>query len=211
MPSNKSHNSLLPQVIVYDVYNSPIGEILILGNKNCITSVIFANQSNIGEYIKSNNFMKVETGKNSSANDESQFVKRGVNFLKRYFSISENGYFPYWKIINVNNRILHVELIEQPGRDNMNISFDINSFTEKEIAVYIKLMGVPFGESVSYKVLSELMGIPGGARFAGNTMAKNKFPIFIPCHRVIKSNGDIGGYSAGIENKKYLLGFEGLM
>lgn len=67
---------------------------------------------------------------------------------------------------------------------------------------------VPFGKLISYKELSELSNIKNGARFIGNVMSKNNLPIFVPCHRVIKSNGEIGGYSTSIDIKLKLINFE---
>ena len=85
---------------------------------------------------------------------------------------------------------------------------DLSCFSEKEKEVYNELINIQFGETISYKKLSELAGIKNGARFVGNTMARNFFPIFIPCHRVINSNGIIGSYSAGKKIKKFLLQHE---
>jgi methylated-DNA-[protein]-cysteine S-methyltransferase len=50
--------------------------------------------------------------------------------------------------------------------------------------------------------------VPGGGRFVGNAMAKNMFPVFIPCHRVIKSDGAMGYYSGGVHIKEFLLAHE---
>jgi O-6-methylguanine DNA methyltransferase len=64
------------------------------------------------------------------------------------------------------------------------------------------------GTTVSYGELASMSGIPGGARFIGNCMAKNRFPVLIPCHRVIKSDGSIGNFSGGVEVKEFLLDHE---
>ncbi len=85
---------------------------------------------------------------------------------------------------------------------------DVSSFTKKEIKVYNTLKRVSFGKTVSYKELSTMSGITNGARFIGNAMAKNLFPIIIPCHRVIKSDGGIGNYGGGIKTKTFLLEHE---
>lgn len=90
-------------------------------------------------------------------------------------------------------------------------ALDLGIFTVKESRVYKELIKVPFGKIISYEMLSERSGIPHGARFVGNAMAKNIFPVLIPCHRVIKSNGDIGNYSSGTDIKKFLLHHEGFI
>ena len=61
------------------------------------------------------------------------------------------------------------------------------------------------GETRSYKWVAEKIGRPKAARAVGNALNKNKYPIVIPCHRVIKKSGELGGYGGGIKNKKILL------
>jgi methylated-DNA-[protein]-cysteine S-methyltransferase len=87
-------------------------------------------------------------------------------------------------------------------------NLDLTPFTEKEKTVYNELQKIKFGKTISYKELSEKAGIKNGARFAGNTMARNYFPLFIPCHRVVNSNGTVGNFSAGVETKRFLLQHE---
>ena len=55
---------------------------------------------------------------------------------------------------------------------------------------------IKFGQTISYSGLAKRIGRAGSARAIGNTLAKNPLPLIIPCHRVIKSNGEIGGFSA---------------
>ncbi len=74
--------------------------------------------------------------------------------------------------------------------------------------VHTLLDNVRFGSTISYKDLSKLSGIKNGARFVGNVMSKNNLPIFIPCHRVIKSDGKIGDYSGSTDIKMQLINFE---
>lgn len=87
-------------------------------------------------------------------------------------------------------------------------AFDMGAFTVKEISLYEVLKKVPFGQTVTYGELAAMAGFTGGARFAGNTMAKNLFPVIIPCHRVIKADGTTGNYSSGKGVKRYLLQHE---
>jgi len=70
---------------------------------------------------------------------------------------------------------------------------------------------IGFGQTVSYGRLAEMAGKPGAARAVGMVMAKNPLPLIIPCHRVICSNGSLGGFSAsgGVNLKKRLLKLEG--
>ncbi len=67
---------------------------------------------------------------------------------------------------------------------------------------------IPFGKTLSYQKLATLCGVPNGARAIGNACGKNPFPFFVPCHRVIHSNGNLGGFAVDIEIKRRLLAFE---
>ena len=79
-----------------------------------------------------------------------------------------------------------------------------------EEKIYKKLLTVPHGKITTYKQLSKSVGLENGQRLVGQIMKKNPFPVIIPCHRVIKSNGDIGGYLFGIDIKKNMLRKEGI-
>ena len=79
--------------------------------------------------------------------------------------------------------------------------------TEFQIRVWNELKKIPKGETRTYKEIAELIGKPTAARAVANACGKNPYPITIPCHRVIRSDGGLGGYSGegGIEKKKLLL------
>lgn len=69
---------------------------------------------------------------------------------------------------------------------------------------------VPKGEQVSYQGLAELCGRAKAARAVGRVMAKNPWPLLIPCHRVLGKGGKLGGFSSGLELKRFLLDLEGI-
>ena len=79
--------------------------------------------------------------------------------------------------------------------------------TKFQIKVWEEIKKIPKGETRSYKEIATLIGKPNSARAVANACGRNPYPITIPCHRVIKSNGDLGGYSAagGVRKKKLLL------
>ncbi len=78
--------------------------------------------------------------------------------------------------------------------------------------VYNALCKVPAGKTITYAELARRAGSPGAARAVGTAMAKNPFPVVIPCHRVVAGNGKLGGYSGrgGVATKKALLALEGV-
>lgn len=65
------------------------------------------------------------------------------------------------------------------------------------------------GETISYGQLAAAVGHPGAARAVGSVMANNPIPIVIPCHRVLASDGTLGGYGGGLDMKRGLLEIEG--
>jgi len=73
--------------------------------------------------------------------------------------------------------------------------------TEFQKKVWNEIMKIPRGEIKTYKQIAELIGNPRSYRAVANACGKNPHPIVIPCHRVIRSDGRIGGYS-GIGGKK---------
>jgi len=68
---------------------------------------------------------------------------------------------------------------------------------------------VPFGRTISYGGLAGLAGSPGAARAVGQVMARNPWPLIVPCHRVVGSDGKLTGFGPGLAMKEYLLRLEG--
>jgi methylated-DNA-[protein]-cysteine S-methyltransferase len=70
---------------------------------------------------------------------------------------------------------------------------------------------VPYGQTVSYKELAERTGNPKASRAVGSAMATNPIPIVVPCHRVLRTGGALGGYGGGLDTKVWLLRHEGAL
>lgn len=79
-----------------------------------------------------------------------------------------------------------------------------------EHRVYEKLLKVPKGKVTTYSELAKAVGLKNGQRAIGRIMSKNPFPVIVPCHRVILSNGKIGGYAWGENVKTNMLSKEGI-
>lgn len=82
--------------------------------------------------------------------------------------------------------------------------------TSFEKAVWDELLKIPFGETRSYREIAMAVGKPTASRAVGNAVGKNPLLILVPCHRVITSDGRLGGFSAGLENKILLHRIEGI-
>ena len=79
--------------------------------------------------------------------------------------------------------------------------------TEFEVKVWKEISKIPYGETRTYKDLAIAIGKPDSARAVANACGKNPSPPIIPCHRVIRTDGKLGGYSGkgGIKTKKKIL------
>jgi O-6-methylguanine DNA methyltransferase len=89
-----------------------------------------------------------------------------------------------------------------------DIELDVSWATPFHLAVTDVLRTIPYGETVTYGELAALAGHPNAQRAAGTFCARNRFPLFVPCHRVVSAEG-LGSYgSLGIEYKRRLLELE---
>lgn len=71
--------------------------------------------------------------------------------------------------------------------------------------------GVPYGTVVGYGELAARVGRPEGAQAVGAAMGANPLPVVVPCHRVVESDGGLGGFGGGLETKRQLLALEGVL
>jgi O-6-methylguanine DNA methyltransferase len=95
------------------------------------------------------------------------------------------------------------------GRD-AGLRFDLRGLSEFEQAVLTKALEIPPGEVRPYSWIAREIGHPEAVRATGSVLAKNPVPVLIPCHRVVRSDGQIGNYSlGGARNKRVLLESEG--
>jgi len=87
---------------------------------------------------------------------------------------------------------------------------DFTRCSEIQKEVLLADYKIPRGWVSTYKRIANHIGVINGARVVGNSLAKNPFPIIIPCHRAIKTSGKLGGYQGGIKMKRTLLELEGI-
>jgi methylated-DNA-[protein]-cysteine S-methyltransferase len=90
-----------------------------------------------------------------------------------------------------------------------SVPFELEG-TEFQCRVWAELCKIPFGELSTYAAIAEALGQPKATRAVGAANGKNPLPVFIPCHRVIASDGTLAGYSGGVETKRLLLKREGI-
>lgn len=102
-----------------------------------------------------------------------------------------------------------IRAVETPG-DFAHIPLDVKGTAFQE-AVWRELRRIPAGETRSYAELAAAAGNPGAVRAAGSANGANNVAVLIPCHRVIRSDGSLGGYAYGLEVKRALLQREGAL
>jgi methylated-DNA-[protein]-cysteine S-methyltransferase len=91
-----------------------------------------------------------------------------------------------------------------------SVPLDPDSGTSFQRRVWEELARIPYGKTRSYVDIARRVDCPRGSRAVGLANKNNPIPILIPCHRVIKADGKLGGYNSGIEIKKSLLELEGV-
>ncbi|WP_031190558.1 MULTISPECIES: methylated-DNA--[protein]-cysteine S-methyltransferase [Streptomyces] len=87
-----------------------------------------------------------------------------------------------------------------------SLSAGFNERVLRELAAH-----VPYGTVVGYQDLADRVGEPGAARAVGAAMGSNPLPVVVPCHRVVASDGGIGGFGGGLDTKRHLLALEGVL
>jgi methylated-DNA-[protein]-cysteine S-methyltransferase len=87
---------------------------------------------------------------------------------------------------------------------------DLGQCSDFQRRVLLAEHRIPRGWVSSYGGIAKHLGVPGGARAVGQALARNPFPIVIPCHRAIRSDGRLGGFQGGLEMKRALLELEGV-
>lgn len=110
------------------------------------------------------------------------------------------------------------QIVHQPGRfadtcrhmfapDSATCDLDMHG-SVFQMEVWSELRRIPIGETVSYQELAQRLGWPRAARAVANAVAKNRIAFLVPCHRVIRADGAIGGYRWGPDRKAALLAWE---
>ncbi len=95
-------------------------------------------------------------------------------------------------------------------RREFSVPLDPDGGTGFQRSVWEELTRIPYGETRSYGDIASSVGNPRAARAVGLANKSNNIPILIPCHRVIRGNGGLGGYGSGIHIKRKLLALEGI-
>jgi methylated-DNA-[protein]-cysteine S-methyltransferase len=96
-------------------------------------------------------------------------------------------------------------------RQQFEVPLDLTWAPPFQLGVLRALQNVPFGATASYGQLAAAAGRPGAARAVGTACGRNRLAVIIPCHRVVRADGSLGGYASGLARKRWLLAHEGVL
>lgn len=94
-------------------------------------------------------------------------------------------------------------------RDRFDVPLDFSGISPFTRAVLTATASVPFGQLSTYRKIAEQIGQPRATRAVGNALGRNPIPVIIPCHRIVRSDATLGGYTGGLWIKERLLSLEG--
>ena len=114
------------------------------------------------------------------------------------------------KVSSLPQRLMKALTLWSEEHDDSGLIFDFANSTSFQQNVWNACLTIPFGSTVSYGELAALIKNPKAARAVGSALGVNPFLILIPCHRVIGSDGNLGGYAGGVDLKSFLLEVEGV-
>lgn len=92
-------------------------------------------------------------------------------------------------------------------RETFTVPIELNG-TSFQRSVWAELLRIPFGETRSYAQIARAIGDPSATRAVGAANGANPISILVPCHRVVRTGGALGGYGGGLDRKRWLLGHE---
>jgi methylated-DNA-[protein]-cysteine S-methyltransferase len=171
------------QRVVWAVVGSAIGPLLLAATRDGVVSVDFHATDEVRERALER--LASRLGTEPVEAPDSPLLTEAIRQIEAYFAGELHEFtLPLdWSLISGFNRQVLRELAS----------------------------GVPFGTVVGYGDLAKRVGQPGAAQAVGAAMGANPLPIVIPCHRVVESDGGIGGFAGGLETKRQLLALEGVL
>ncbi|WP_461061369.1 methylated-DNA--[protein]-cysteine S-methyltransferase [Streptomyces pseudoechinosporeus] len=171
------------QRVVWAVVGSDIGPLLLAATGEGLVNVVFHATDTVRG--KALDRLQSRLGAEPVEAPDSPLLAEAIRQVQAYFAGDRHDFeLPLdWSLISgFNRQVLH------------------------ELA-----SGVPYGTVVGYGDLAGRVGQPGAAQAVGMAMGANPLPILVPCHRVVESDGGIGGFGGGLETKRKLLALEGVL
>jgi AraC family transcriptional regulator of adaptative response/methylated-DNA-[protein]-cysteine methyltransferase len=181
MTPDKYRRGAIAAAIRYTCADSPLGRMLIAATDRGICAIQFARTD--GELMEG--------------------LKREFPFAVRKL---DDGGLKAWVKALIESMGGHMRG-RMSGKNHDSLPLDIRA-TAFQRRVWTYLQSIPFGKTESYKEVAKGIGRPTAARAVARACATNPVAVAIPCHRVVREDGSMGGYRWGIERKRNLLGME---
>jgi methylated-DNA-[protein]-cysteine S-methyltransferase len=171
------------QQVVWAVLGTEIGPLLLAATREGLVNVVFHATDPVRD--KALGRLASRLGSEPVEAPDSPLLDEAIRQVRAYFAGERRDFeLPLdWSLISGFNRQVL-----------------------RELAV-----GVPYGAVVGYGDLAGRVGQPGAAQAVGTAMGSNPLPVVVPCHRVVESDGGIGGFGGGLETKRKLLALEGVL
>ncbi|MET7850959.1 methylated-DNA--[protein]-cysteine S-methyltransferase [Streptomyces avermitilis] len=171
------------QRVVWTVVGTDIGPLLLAATGDGLVNVVFHATDAVRD--KALEQLASRLGSDPVEDPDSPFLAEAIRQVTAYFAGERRDFeLPLdWSLISGFNRQVLRELAS----------------------------GVPYGAVVGYGDLARRVGRPGAAQAVGMAMGSNPLPVVVPCHRVVESDGGIGGFGGGLEAKRKLLALEGVL
>ncbi|MER6029127.1 methylated-DNA--[protein]-cysteine S-methyltransferase [Streptomyces sp. NPDC001851] len=171
------------QRVVWAVVGTDIGPLMLAATREGLVNVVFHATDAVRDRALER--LAARLGGTPVEDPDSPLLAEAIRQLRAYFAGERHGFdLPLdWSLISGFNRQVLRELAS----------------------------GVPYGTVVGYGDLAGRVGQPGGAQAVGAAMGANPLPVVVPCHRVVESDGGIGGFGGGLETKRKLLALEGVL
>ncbi|MET8581707.1 methylated-DNA--[protein]-cysteine S-methyltransferase [Streptomyces collinus] len=171
------------QRVVWAVVDTGIGPLMLAATREGLVNVVFHASGPVRERALER--LADRLGTEPVEDPDAPVLREAIGQVKAYFAGDRHDFdLPLdWSLISGFNRQVLRELAS----------------------------GVPYGTVVGYGDLAGRVGQPGGAQAVGAAMGANPLPVVVPCHRVVESDGGIGGFGGGLEAKRKLLALEGVL
>ncbi|WP_406460975.1 methylated-DNA--[protein]-cysteine S-methyltransferase [Streptomyces sp. NBC_01622] len=171
------------QRVVWTVVGTDIGPLLLAATQDGLVNVVFHATDAVRE--KTLDRLASRLGAEPVEAPDSPLLAEAIRQFAAYFAGTRRDFdLPLdWSLISGFNRQVLRELAS----------------------------GVPYGSVVGYGDLAGQVGQPRAAQAVGVAMGSNPLPVVVPCHRVVESDGGIGGFGGGLETKRKLLALEGVL
>jgi methylated-DNA-[protein]-cysteine S-methyltransferase len=171
------------QRVVWAVVGTDIGPLMLAATREGLVNVVFHATDAVRDRALER--LTARLGGAPVEDPDAPLLTEAIRQLRAYFAGERQDFdLPLdWSLISGFNRQVLRELVS----------------------------GVPYGSVMGYGDLAGRVGQPGGAQAVGAAMGANPLPVVVPCHRVVESDGGIGGFGGGLETKRKLLALEGVL